>query len=121
MKLKNTSNKVLGVQTKDGVKTVLPNEVIELEDGNNSAVLLKEMGLVAVSKSAVSAKKAEPEKKPEKQEEVHESIIVAYEYADGIDDDEQIVEAPVEQEPAEETETPEAETEIVGRKRRKKK
>ena len=71
MKVKNISTKVLGVQTKDGVKAVLPDEFIEVEEGNNSVALLKQMKLVSIS----AGKKEEPkieEVMPEPEEPAEE-------------------------------------------------
>ena len=98
MKVKNISSKVICVQA-GGPITVLPDQTIEVEDGNRSAALLKDMGLVSVSASKKAGKPA-PVKEPEAPVEA-EPVI-----------EEEVTEDPApEQEPG---------TEAVGKRRKRR-
>ena len=101
MKVKNISTKVVCVQAAEGPVSLLPDQTIEVNDGNISVKILKEMGLVSVTASK-KTDKPDPVEKPEVPVEV-EPVI----------EEEETVEPVPEQEP--ETE------QVVGKRRRRNK
>lgn len=98
MKVKNISTKVVCVQAAEGPVSLLPDQTIEVNDGNISVKILKEMGLVSVTASKKADKPA-PVEKPEEPVEA-----------------EPVIEEEVAEEPA-----PEQEPETVGKRRKRNK